>query len=184
MRALGAKIERLPGLQDRLGHGLRRLRGCALARPRRRHRPGHPDHGAFGHRACPGNARGRLPIRREGDKLYGPGVWDMKSGGRIAIHAVKTLQRLGTATEAAGDVPVHVGRGGRQPRQPCPHRGTRQATQIRAGARTHEGHDLRFRPPCLPALLGDRARQARACRFDQPRRAQRHPRHGPPGRDD
>jgi glutamate carboxypeptidase len=41
----------------------------------------------------------RLPMRREGDKLYGPGVYDMKSGALMALEALK----------------IAVGRGSRMP---------------------------------------------------------------------
>lgn len=36
-----------------------------------------------------------FPIRREGDRLYGPGVYDMKSGGCMAVEAARSL--LGAA---------------------------------------------------------------------------------------
>lgn len=32
-----------------------------------------------------------LPIRRDGDKLYGPGVYDMKASAFIALQAMKTI---------------------------------------------------------------------------------------------
>ena len=36
-----------------------------------------------------GTTAGELPIRRDGDRLYGPGVLDMKGGLVLAIHALK-----------------------------------------------------------------------------------------------
>lgn len=38
---------------------------------------------------------GALPLRREGNKLYGPGVIDMKGGLTAIIWALKALQELG-----------------------------------------------------------------------------------------
>ncbi|MDX2156549.1 MAG: M20/M25/M40 family metallo-hydrolase [Hyphomicrobiaceae bacterium] len=38
----------------------------------------------------------RLPLRRDGDRYYGPGIYDMKGGVRIAMHALEVLRRSGT----------------------------------------------------------------------------------------
>jgi len=39
-----------------------------------------------------------LPFRREANRLYGPGVYDMKGGNFIAIEAIRQLLRAGIAT--------------------------------------------------------------------------------------
>ena len=38
------------------------------------------------------------PIRREGDKVFGPGIYDMKAGAYIALHAMRHLIREGKQT--------------------------------------------------------------------------------------
>jgi glutamate carboxypeptidase len=44
-----------------------------------------------------GTTRSDLPIRIEGDRLYGPGVYDMKGGAWFALEALKDVARKGTA---------------------------------------------------------------------------------------
>jgi glutamate carboxypeptidase len=84
----GATVERIAG---RMGFG-----DCVRARF------------AFGHEDQPGilimghldtvhpvGTLGVLPWRREGERCYGPGIFDMKGGNFIALEAVRMLQRLG-----------------------------------------------------------------------------------------
>jgi glutamate carboxypeptidase len=44
-----------------------------------------------------GTLSGALPFRRDGDKLYGPGLYDMKGGAYIAFDALRAVARAGTA---------------------------------------------------------------------------------------
>jgi glutamate carboxypeptidase len=44
-----------------------------------------------------GTLSGALPFRRDGDNLYGPGLYDMKGGAYIALDALRAVARAGTA---------------------------------------------------------------------------------------
>ncbi|PWV95628.1 glutamate carboxypeptidase [Hoeflea marina] len=51
-----------------------------------------------------GTLSAELPLRREADRLYGPGVYDMKSGALMALTALGLAQ----AREPAGMLPVEI----------------------------------------------------------------------------
>jgi glutamate carboxypeptidase len=91
MAAAGAHIERFKG---RGGFG-----GCVCARfP-------HPGAGApgiliAGHMDTvhPIGTLRKLPWRREGDKCFGPGIFDMKGGNYAALEAIRQLSAAAIAT--------------------------------------------------------------------------------------
>ncbi len=87
-RGIGARIERIPG---RDGYGdilIARSAGTDAG-------PGilvlsHTDtvHPV-------GTLEGARPVERDGDVVYGPGIYDMKGGAYIAFHALRHLVRMG-----------------------------------------------------------------------------------------
>ncbi|HYZ33789.1 MAG TPA: M20/M25/M40 family metallo-hydrolase [Crenalkalicoccus sp.] len=88
---LGARIETIPG---RMGFG-----DCVRAtfpHPR----AAEPGVLVMGHldTVHPVGTLAALPWRREGNRLYGPGVYDMKGGNFIALEAIRQLLRAGIAT--------------------------------------------------------------------------------------
>lgn len=88
---LGARVETIPG---RMGFG-----DCVRAtfpHPR----PQEPGILVMGHldTVHPIGTLEPLPWRREGERLYGPGVYDMKGGNWIAVEAIRQLIRAGIAT--------------------------------------------------------------------------------------
>jgi len=90
LAALGAHVERYSG---RDGYG-----DIAIARFSHGAAPDVPGILVLSHLDTVhalGTLDGPLPVRREGDKLYGPGVLDMKGGARLTIEAYKALYRAG-----------------------------------------------------------------------------------------
>ena len=93
LRRLGAEIERTPGTDGFGDIVIGRLGG------------GEPTNSAgiliLSHLDTVhlvGTLDGRLPMRRDGDRYYGPGIYDMKGGVRIAMHALEVLRRAGVTT--------------------------------------------------------------------------------------
>jgi glutamate carboxypeptidase len=87
----GARVEVIPG---RMGLG-----DCVRARfphPRR----DEPGILVLGHldTVHPVGTLARLPWRREGGRVYGPGILDMKGGNFLALEAIRALGRAGAAT--------------------------------------------------------------------------------------
>ncbi len=88
---LGARIETIPG---RMGYG-----PCVRAtfpHPR----AGEPGILVMGHldTVHPIGTLAALPWRVEGNRVYGPGVYDMKGGNWIALEAIRQMLRAGVAT--------------------------------------------------------------------------------------
>src|ERR1035437_2944056 len=86
MAIMGASIERIAGTQ---GFG-----GCVRARfphPRQ----GEPGILIAGHldTVHPVGTLEKLQWRREGNKCFGPGIFDMKGGGYLALEAIRRLAR-------------------------------------------------------------------------------------------
>jgi len=88
LRALGARIERQPG-QGGCGDILiGRIAGQAEG-------PGVLMLGHLDTVHPLGTLDGPLPLRREGDRLYGPGAYDMKGGNVLGFAALSHLQAQG-----------------------------------------------------------------------------------------
>ena len=127
MAIMGATIERIAGRQG--------FAGCVRARfphPKQ----GEPGILIAGHldTVHPVGTLEKLPWRREGDKCYGPGIFDMKGGNYSTLEAIRQLARAAFTTPLPITVPVHPRRRGRHALHPRPHRGGSRAQQICAGA--------------------------------------------------
>src|ERR1700723_3378086 len=91
MAIMGASVERIAGRQ---GFG-----GCGRAKfPHLRQ--GEPGILIAGHldTVHPTGTIEKLKWRREGNKCYGPGIFDMKGGNYLALEAIRQLARASIAT--------------------------------------------------------------------------------------
>jgi glutamate carboxypeptidase len=91
MAIMGATIERIAGRQ---GFG-----GCIRARfPHPK--PGEPGILIAGHldTVHPIGTLEKLPWRRDGDKCFGPGIFDMKGGNYLTLEAIRQLMRASFTT--------------------------------------------------------------------------------------
>ncbi len=92
MTRLGASIERLPGID---GYGdivIGRIDG-------RQPGPGVLVLGHLDTVHMVGTLDDELPFRRDGDRVYGPGIYDMKGGMFTAYYALRQLLRAGETPE-------------------------------------------------------------------------------------
>jgi glutamate carboxypeptidase len=90
---LGAFVERIPG---RMGLG-----DCVRARFPHHLPAGTPGILVLAHldTVHPIGTLAKLPIRREGNKIFGPGICDMKGGTYLAFEALRQIRRAGIATK-------------------------------------------------------------------------------------
>lgn len=100
LEALGLRPHRLPG---------RESGGCLVALPRRRRR-GRKIQLLLGHAdtVWPRGTVDTMPVRRDGDLLYGPGVYDMKGGLVIGLWALEALHALDGGLEGLEVPPVFL----------------------------------------------------------------------------
>lgn len=90
VEGLPIAVERIPG-RDGLGDALILRAGLST---------GTPGLAVMSHLDTVhpvGTAARDLPVRVEGDRLYGPGVYDMKGGAWLALQAFKQVALAGTA---------------------------------------------------------------------------------------
>ncbi len=90
---LGARIDRIPG---RMGLG-----DCVRARFPHPAGDGAPGICVMAHldTVHPVGTLAKLPIRREGNRYFGPGILDMKGGTVISVEAMRLILAAGMATK-------------------------------------------------------------------------------------
>lgn len=90
LRQLGAAIERVPGREGLGDMVIGRVGAREATNDRGILILSHLDTVHLS-----GSLAGKLPLRRDGDRYYGPGIYDMKGGVRIALHALGTVLATG-----------------------------------------------------------------------------------------
>ena len=94
----------------------------------------------------------KLQWRREGNKCFGPGIFDMKGGKYLTLEAIRAAGAGVLHHAAAGHRAVHAGRGDRRtPFGARPHRGGSRAQQICAGAGTGAARTTASSPGATPS---------------------------------
>jgi glutamate carboxypeptidase len=90
---LGARVDRIPG---RMGLG-----DCVRGRFPHPAGDGAPGICVMAHldTVHPVGTLAKLPIRREGNRYYGPGILDMKGGAVIGLEAMRLILAAGMATK-------------------------------------------------------------------------------------
>ena len=88
---MGARVERIPG---RMGFGDCVRASFAHAKA------DEPGILVMGHMDTvhPIGTISQLPWRREGDRCFGPGIYDMKGGNYLSLEAIRQLNRAGVQT--------------------------------------------------------------------------------------
>jgi glutamate carboxypeptidase len=92
MARLGAEVERLPGIDGYADIVVGRV-------PGRRDGPGILVLGHLDTVHMVGTLDNELPFRRDGDRVYGPGIYDMKGGMFTAYYALRQVLRAGETPE-------------------------------------------------------------------------------------
>lgn len=99
LAGLDFQVRRIPG---------RQTGGLLYARPRARSK-GAPAQVLLGHAdtVWPAGALAAMPVRRDGNRLFGPGVFDMKGGLVVLVYALQALRVLDLQPDATPVVLVN-----------------------------------------------------------------------------
>lgn len=90
LAAVGAVLERIPGTHGRGDHLVARTPGIGRPVMVAGHLDTVWDHGTLAN---------TIPFRVEGEKCYGPGIYDMKAGSFFAFYSVREILRQKVATK-------------------------------------------------------------------------------------